>query len=99
MDPRPRGLTAHRRLSYRRTSAHFRRKREVWCCRMAERMADRILARTYQEEVLVEGGSSGCIRTRQHRAAVGKHREGTGSEHGRRWPDWMGPGAVCSSRR
>ena len=86
----------HCHPSYHHILARSRRKQEVWRYRMVERTADQILV---QEEVLVEGGSSGCIHTRQHSVATGRPRADTGFEDGRRWLRWMGPGVVCSSRR
>lgn len=91
--------TGHRhRPSYRRTWAHCRHKQEVWRCRTVERTTGRILARMHQEEVLAEGGSSGCIRTRQNTVVVGRPRAGTDAEY-ERWLRWMDPAIACSSRR
>ena len=63
----------------------FRRRREVWRCRTAERTTDR----HGWEEDLVEGGI----------VAEGRAQAGTGPDCGGRRRGWMGPGVVCSSRR
>lgn len=94
-----RSSAAPRRPWSHRTLVQFHRKQEAWHCRTAERMADRIRARKRREEALGEEGSSGCIRTRQHRVAGGRHRGDTGSVDGQCWPRWMDLRAVYSNRR
>ena len=89
-DHHSRSLTTHRHPSYRRTLVQFHRIWEVWRRRRAGRMVDRTLVREHQEEVLGEEGSSGCrssgcIRTRRHRAVVDRPRVDTDSEGGRCW--------------